>query len=341
MACCDTAVFIECRRNVAHHPVFRIRQHSRQVDKFIAGIRFGVRIRFNRCIRFTDGGGSPARKDAEVKRFVYKFSVFYHYILKSLFSINRQIHSHGFFVYFQQAEFDIVSLSNCQNRPIRCVNQRYRARLIDVQRSASIEVNLNPAMTIIQVIWTEAKIESVIAGCRPLLRLIFEAVYRIQFNWLIISADGGCRIMARCDTAVFIECRRNIAHHPVFRICQHSRQVDHVVGGFGIRLRNDDLAGLFNGRGCVIARTKVEVARGVCQHGIGIDLIEPFLAVYLEHHAQLVGRNLAEAERHVIGLAVFQREITLGNCAVVRVTLCIEHRLVRLKGNHHAAGLVP
>ena len=206
-------------------------------------------------------------------------------------------------------------------------------------RAVVVEVHLNAAIEPVDICRFESKIESIIPAARPHI-LILETVHRIKFHRRIVAADREAVRSFRRDAAGRKR-RGVVAQRPVRRIRQHVCHIDHFIAGFGIGLRNDDLAGLFNGRGCVIARTKVEVARGVCQHGIGIDLIEPFLAVHLEHHAQLVGRNLAEAERHVIGLAVFQREITLGNCAVVRVTLCIEHRLVRLKGNHHAAGLVP
>ena len=256
--------------------------------------------------------------------------------------VDFQKYLDGFLIHINDTKLDIIRLAVRQARAFcRLIDDALVLANAAQNRAVIVEVHIKASDVPIHIIRLEAKVEAVPAARDVARPRVLEAENRVLERFLVVAAE---RITAAvcCDTAVCKAQRRAPAcRFPVGRIRQHIRHVDHVVGGFGIGLRNDDLAGLFNGRGCVIARTKVEVARGVCQHGIGIDLIEPFLAVYLEHHAQLVGRNLAEAERHVIGLAVFQREIALGNCAVVRVTLCIEHRLVRLKGNHHAAGLVP
>ena len=286
-----------------------------------------------------DGSLRASRENAEIERRGHEYRVLDLNIRKIRRAVDLQVYLDRIVAGLQQAKFDLVLFSGLDAGTLR----RFQHSLTAVEemhsRAVVVEVHLNAAIEPVDICRFESKIESIIPAARPHI-LILETVHRIKFHRRIVAADREAVRSFRRDAAGR-KCRVIVAQRPITCIGQHVCHIDHFIAGFGIGLRNDDLAGLFNGRGCVIARTKVEVARGVCQHGIGIDLIEPFLAVYLEHHAQLVGRNLAEAERHVIGLAVFQREITLGNCAVVRVTLCIEHRLVRFKGNHHAAGLVP
>ena len=286
-----------------------------------------------------DGSLRASRENAKIEWRAHKHGILDLNIRKIRRTVDRQVYLDRIIAGLQQTKLDLVLLPGFDAGALRFLMHHLIAIIEVYCRAVVIEVHLNAAIEPVDIRRLEAEIEAIIPAARPHI-LILETVHRIKFHRRVVAADREAVRSFRRDAAGRKR-RGVVAQRPVRRIRQHIRHVDHVVGGFGIRLRNDDLAGLFNGRGCVIARTKVEVARGVCQHGIGIDLIEPFLAVYLEHHAQLVGRNLAEAERHVIGLAVFQREITLGNCAVVRVTLCIEHRLVRLKGNHHAAGLVP
>ena len=286
-----------------------------------------------------DGSLRASRENAEIERRGHEYGVLDLNIRKIRRTVDRQVYLDRIIASLQQTKLDLVLLPGFDAGALRFLMHHFIAIIEVYCRAVVVEVHLNAAIEPVDICRFESKIESVIPAARPHI-LILETVHRIKFHRRVVAADREAVRSFRRDAAGR-KCRVIVAQRPVACIGQHVCHIDHVVGGFGIGLRNDDLAGLFNGRGCVIARTKVEVARGVCQHGIGIDLIEPFLAVYLEHHAQLVGRNLAEAERHVIGLAVFQREITLGNCAVVRVTLCIEHRLVRLKGNHHAAGLVP
>ena len=286
-----------------------------------------------------DGSLRASRENAEIERRGHEYRVLDLNIRKIRRTVDRQVYLDRIVAGLQQAKFDLVLFSGLDAGTL-CRFQHSLTAVEAVQdRAVVVEVHLNAAIEPVDIRRLEAEIEAIVPAARPHI-LILETVHRIKLHWRIVAADREAVRRFRRDAAGR-KCRVIVAQRPIACIGQHVCHIDHFIAGFGIGLRNDDLAGLFNGRGCVIARTKVEVARGVCQHGIGIDLIEPFLAVYLEHHAQLVGRNLAEAERHVIGLAVFQREITLGNCAVVRVTLCIEHRLVRLKGNHHAAGLVP